>query len=256
MTEEESIVISDFLQQEYKLLTENMISFVDCNRPTPSKLMHWESNFGGDKLSITVDQALIDYLWSFDSRTSEYSPIFDLETLKKWRSVTMFSCVKYSFITNPDGTSTELFPSTLIDNEHFSSFAALAGFPLLENIARKISKKWDGHGRITENLSQELYKLSKIYKTGNRISSFKDKMQIMLHHLPKETQKQWAQFDNLTRRPDIAGIPHDPIPSVFERLHERRNSWAHGQEFNGEEGILISLVIRFIYLNCTAFRIQ
>jgi hypothetical protein len=256
MTEEGLIFSDDFLQQECKLLVENMLAFAGVERPTPSKFMRWESNFGGDKLSISIDLSLISYLWDFSSRTPEYSPIFDLETLKKWKAVTIFACGKYVQISDTNGIPTELVPSSLIDKVHLSSFAALAGFPLLENIARKISKKWDNHGKVTETLSKELYKLNKNYETGSKISSFKDKMQIMLHHLPKETQQEWDNFDNLTRRPDIAGIPHDPIPSVFERLHKRRNSWAHGQEFEGEDSILISLIIKFIYLNCARFRIQ
>ncbi len=238
------------------MLVENMLSFIGVKRPFPSRVMLWESNFGGDKLSITIDESLINYLWNINSRTTEYSPIFDIETLKKWNALTIFACGKYVNITDLNGNSDKIVPPTIMDNVYLSSFAALAGFPLLENIARKISKKWNSDGIITDNLNKEIYNLRKSYKAGDTISSFKDKMIIMLHLLPKETQEQWYDFDNLTRRPVILGIKHDPIPSLFERLHKRRNSWAHGQEFEGEEGILITLIIRFLYLHCVLYKIQ
>jgi hypothetical protein len=253
---EDDLIVSEDFQNEYKLLTENMAAFVGCRRTHPSRVRRWESNFGGPKLSITVDDELINYIWNMPSKNTVFLPIFDSATLKKWNTVAVFACGKYVNIKDINGISSELVDSSLVDREHLSSIAALAGFPLLEDIARKISKKWDSNGRIIEELDKGTYNLSRTYKVGQLISSFRDKMQIMLSHLPDETKTHWAQFNRLTQHPDMPGIAHDPIPPIFERLHNRRNSWAHGQEFEGEEGIIISLIIKFIYLHCLVYKIQ
>jgi hypothetical protein len=252
MTEERNILEVEFLQQEFRLLNENMSAFIGCRREDPSQIRRMEANWGGDKLSIRVDEALILYLWGFHSRTPEFPPIFDADTLKKWKAVTIFACGKYVSIKDPEGVSMDLVSPILIEKELYSSLSALAGFPLLENIARKISKKWDDHGKIIESFCI----LGKDYKVNQTISSFKDKMHVMMLSMPSQTQEHWSNIDKLTRRPDIEGCPYDDIPSLFERLHKRRNSWAHGHEFEGEEGILISLILRFLYLNCALFQVK
>lgn len=133
------------------------------------------------------------------------------------------------------------------------NLACLVGFPLLEDVARFLSKAWDEDGILLTDIpiSLGLYTVDsngnareKYYRKGQRIISFVHKLFIMKNVLPPTPQRT---LDNLDKRLQKPFIGTEKMSPLFDRLGFHRNLWSHGRSFDGWEGILVSLLMCLIY---------
>lgn len=228
--------------ENYNTHILHMSAFIGLNNTNRGQKLVWELTFGGDRLSCTIDELLISYICSFESRSLIRDDVFDDLFIYRWETVNELICAGFKHHSPPSN----------LTNRNLS-LAALAAFPLIEDLSRRVSNLWTNEGKVKANIGRHFNLLDgngniKEYNTGKTISNFNHKMQLMICSSSQETQTQWSAFDDATRKPSISGLPNfEKPPSLFGRLGKRRNSWAHGFEYDGWEGILISLIIGFIY---------
>jgi len=229
-------------QEIFDRFLENLISFIGGQRKDKQRILLSEFYFGGPKLSVSIDGLLVQYVYELPLIFNEPNEIFNQLVLDRWKAVSRLAI--QGFI---EGGS--IGPH--VDIHQSASLSALAGFPLLEDVLRRISNCWNEYGEATRPIGPEFGILlkgrkPKEYGIGERISSLPHKFQIAYFFFNNDMKKFWNEFDVATRRPSMKGLPDsDPI---LDRMYARRNSWAHGAEYEGTEGVLISLILTFIYI--------
>lgn len=226
---------------------EDMEVFVGFKRPTPARTTRWESNFGGDRVSYLIDQKHIQNIFNVIQFNIAENDVFNQYIIERWKVVN-------ALLVQSKIEGGSLGPH--IDDRHGEALSTLAAFPLLEFIAQRWTNLWDEHGILTNDIPKTFGLVdrkanSRTLKSGERISSFYEKMQILRLHLPSEAQKLFDGFDKALRRPDLPGGPD--APPLFLRLSNRRNAWAHGQSFNDGEPFILSLLISFFYVVSNAY---
>jgi|GEM_PF-2675289 len=219
-----------------------MSAFIGANKTARESTLVWELTFGSDRIPCKVDEALVSYICAFEGKSVIRDSVFDDLFIYRWETVNELICAGFKHHS----------PSSNLTNRNLS-LAALAGFPLIEDLSRKVSNLWTQDGKVINKIDLKYNLLdsngkTKEYSAGKLISNFIHKMQLMMHASSATTKNEWSAFDDITRKPTISGLTSfEKPPSVFERLGKRRNSWAHGFEYDGWEGILITLIIGFIY---------
>lgn len=217
-------------------------AFIGTNKKNRGRALVTEQTFGGDRLSCTIDEALIKYICGFSSKSLIRDKVLDDLFISRWTTVNELICLGFE----------DNSPENNLTNKNLS-LAALAAFPLLEDLSRRVSNLWTDEGKVINRIDKQYNLLNgsgklKEYSAGRPISNFNHKMQLMMYTSSLEIQREWSAFDEATRKPSISGLTYfEKPPSLFERLSKRRNSWAHGFEYDGWEAILITLIIGFIY---------
>lgn len=134
------------------------------------------------------------------------------------------------------------------------NLASLVSFLLLEEAARLKSHKWDENGKVFNEIPKTLgltkeHSNGKItphaYKSGQTIVSLAHKLYLLKLSLGDQLQKNIDGLDNALRKPMFPG--DEEFPPLFERLESIRDRWMHGRDFDGWEGIFISLFLCIIY---------
>src|SRR5260370_21058932 len=111
--------------------------------------------------------------------------------------------------------------------------AALLSFPLLEEIARRVSNSWDENGLLNVAVPKE-FGLSRIDSKGNRqaktfkkrdrIVHLSDKLLVMKATLSEDFQQGIESLDQRLSVSNIEGVSM-PHVTLFERLEDFRNMW-------------------------------
>jgi hypothetical protein len=183
----------------------------------------------------------------------------DHELLTRWKIVNqlIINHISYSFneissgfpnIQNRDGQN--------LLQEKFLIIASFISYPLLEEIARRISNAWNEDGNITINTWKKdnpnkpfgaIETIGKEYKIGSPISNLTHKLQIIKQFLNSETIPLINDLDNRKRRSPLQGDPNDVFNPLFDNLTKNRNKLLHGRDFDGYDAMYISLIISLLY---------
>ena len=203
--------------------------------------------------SINVFQSHIDYLNAINSVIRPDLPVFDLDTIERWKIINELLLAS---LINPD------LPGTNSHNRHFPSLAALVAFPTLEEIARLISKRWSEDGKLFADapLSDRIgtwhpdgsVKL-RAYHKGEQIVDLSHKLQLMHLSLDPKLQITFSDIDAELRRPMADGMTQ-PMSPLYARLKFFRDRWVHGRRYEGWEALLISLLLALVYFDSLRLR--
>lgn len=133
--------------------------------------------------------------------------------------------------------------------------AALTGFPLLEEIARRVTGAWDEDGILSVEIPKAvgLFRVTskgkrepKSYKACVRIVDLSHKLAVLKSNLNPNLQRTIESLDARLSQSPLEGVEY-PLVSFFERLELFRNLVSHGRRFEGVEAWLISMLIAMLY---------
>jgi len=210
------------------------------------------SQFGFHGYTISVYQFHLDYLTALSSALVPCLPAFDGDSINRWRLVNELLAV--GLVRDQLETSS---PSV-----QFPALAALAAFPTLEEIARRLSNRWDEEGKLLTEVSladgvstrrSDGTDEPKTYKAGHRIVVLAHKLQLLDLSLDPRLRNTTASLDAIFRRPMVDGLDV-PMSSMYERLQFFRDQWVHGRRFEGWEALLISLYLALLYFGTLRLR--
>jgi hypothetical protein len=219
---------------------------------SPEQPFLWYSQLGYHGYGISVHQSHLQYLEDLNAFLAPDLPAFDGETIERWQLV--------------NELLVEGLPPTRAGRSRISSgasmLACLAVFPTLEELARKISMRWDEDGVLkqavvsSDNLST--WKPDgtfepKTYKAGHRIVVLSHKLQLMHKALDPRLANLLDTLDQAFRRPMIQGLDQ-PMSPLYDRLQYFRDHWLHGRRFEGWEALLVSFLLSLIYFGSAIAR--
>jgi hypothetical protein len=218
--------------------------------PEPPFMMY--SQFGFHGYTINVFRSHIDYLNAINSVIVPDPPAFDANAIDRWKL--MNELLLAGFTTVPPGTNriTSQLPA----------LAALAAFPTLEEIARRVSNRWDEEGKLLRSvpLSDGVVTWKpdgtvepKEYKAGHRIVLLSHKLQLMDLSLDPRLRRTISSLDAVLRRSMVEGIGQ-PMSPLYERLQFFRDQWVHGRRYEGWEALLISVLLALLYFGTLSLR--
>jgi hypothetical protein len=196
---------------------------------------------------ITLNNSIATNIW------------LDHELLTRWKIVNqlIINHISYSFNEITTG-----FPNTQNRNgqkilqEKSLIIASFVAYPLLEEIARRISNAWNEDGNLTINIWKKdnpnkplgaIETSRREYKLGSPIYNLSDKLQIMKQFLNSEIIPLINDLDNRLRRSPFQGDSSDVFNPLFDNLTKNRNKFLHGRDFDGYDAIYISLIISLLY---------
>jgi len=214
------------------------------------------SQFGFHGYQVYLDYSHIEYLVDLNTSIREVLPEFDRNVIARWKLVNDLLVEHFA--------RQRRHPRDSI-SRHLAGLAALAAFPILEEVARQISGAWDEEGMATREVieadgvtdwkpdgtcSPHLYKKGK-----HRIVILSHKLQLMQKALDPEIQKYLDTFDKVFQQPMIMGNSQAMSP-LYERLEFFRNQWVHGRRYEGWEALLVSFILGTLYFGHIAKRKQ
>lgn len=210
---------------------------------TTSGPLQFHTQFGSHGYMLFVTEEHTKYLRELNSSVGPVPDVFDTVMLQRWTTVN-------ELLLAQGGVH---LPNAL--QSQFGGLALLAGFPLLEEIARRISQAWDEDGELSIDLPKEmgLYRINskgervpKVFSKGERIVDLSHKLFVMKSVLRQDFQRSIESLDRRMSRPIIEGSQPELV-TLFERLEYFRNRWAHGRKFVGSD-TMPWLVTHFIAL--------
>ncbi len=233
--------------------TERAIKLLLGLAPHAGQPLMMYSQFGFHGYTVCVFPEHVDYLRDINAVLLPDLPAFDADAISRWKLMNELLLANGFAMTQP---GTENLTS------QFPALAALASFPTLEEIARRISNRWDEDGKLTQSVPKSdgvfTWKADgteepKEYKAGHRIVAMSHKLQLMTLALDPRLQKTIAGLDGALRRPMIDGMDQ-PMSPLYERLQFFRDQWVHGRRFDGWEALLISLFLALVYFGAQHLR--
>jgi hypothetical protein len=206
--------------------------------------LEWSVQFGTHGFPIHVTQESLDYLQELEL-APPVSEVFWPEGMSRWK--TLNDVLKLRYRPLPGLPERLRFDAPGV--------AALIGFPLLEEISRRVSQAWDEDGVLNIDVpeSMGLWRLTsegkrepKTLKKGKRIVDLSHKLFVMKTFLDINLRQTIENLDSALSTSPIAGseVPH---VTFFERLELFRNLWSHGRRLEGNEAWLVTLFIAMLY---------
>ncbi len=210
------------------------------------KQLSWIEKFGikeGYSFFIWTDH--LDYLSRLNIFLNGKIEIIKTELANRWKLVNKLIFAHFA----PPGKVPEFI------KDEGLNLAALVAYPLLEEMARIISKAWDEEGFVLIDITSKFgLPKQRIYKKRGKIVSLEHKLLVMKYLLDKRLQEMVNSLDKRMRKSVIKGNTQERAP-LFERLTVNRNQWLHGRRFRGWEAIFISLFLSMIYFPVTDTKI-
>jgi len=211
-----------------------------------------------DSFHVSITDIHLDYFRTLND-TLFNDRWLDHELLNRWKIVNqlIINHINYTFqeittgfphIQNRDGH--------ILLQEKSLIIASFIAYPLLEEIACKISNAWNEEGNITiqtwkednfDKPSGAIVTTGRGYQIGNPISNLLHKLQIMKQFLNSEIIVHMNDLDYRLRRSPIEGDPNDVFHPLFNNLKKNRDKLLHGRDFDGYEAVYISLIIAMIF---------
>lgn len=218
----------------------------------PEQFFMFHSQFGFHGYTISVSQNHIDYLNALNLALVPDPPAFDANAIDRWKLINELLLVGFN----------KAHPNASQLSKQFPALAALAAFPTLEEVARRISKRWNEEGELLHDVPEsdgvvtwkpDGTEIPKEYKAGHRIVFLSHKLQLMNISLDPRLKKTLDSLDSILRRPMADGM-EQPMSPLYERLQFFRDQWVHGRRFNGWEALFISLYLALVYFGTLRLR--
>ena len=219
-------------------------AMLSANLNTPRLIEHFEQ-FGTHGYSLGLTEEHITFLRELNNGLVPISGAFDPEMIRRWETVNELLIESYA-------------PKLQIQERlrlEFSGLAALVAFPLLEEMARRISASWNEEGLLSIDLPEALgllrtnskgVRVSKSYKKGERLVDLAHKLLVMKSTLSNEFQQTIESLDKRMSVSRIKGLEMQQV-TFFERMEYLRNMWLHGRKFEGVEAWLVTFFLAMLY---------
>ena len=220
--------------------------------PEPERPFLFYSQFGFHGYTVSVFRTHFDFLNAISAVIAPDLPVFDANAIERWKLINELLLAGFT----PAPIGTKAITSQL------PALAALAAFPTLEEIARRVSNRWDEEGKLLQDVpltdgvvtwKPDGTTENKKYEAGRLIVDLSHKLQLMDISLDPRLSRTIASLDKVLQRPMIQGL-EQPMSPLYERLKFFRNQWAHGRRYAGWEALLISLLLALIYFGTLKFR--
>lgn len=224
--------------------TIKAIQLMATSAPMAPGRVHYFMQGGLHGYSLCILEAHLDYLRRLNALIELKLPVFDKTLVHRWKTLNDLLINTY----RPEGE----IPEQLVSE--FPTFAALLGFPLLEEVARRISRAWDEEGRLLVDIPETIGLTridskgkvqAKDYKKGHRIVDLSHKLYLMKSVLDADVQRGFDEVDATMKTP-LLDTDGEMAP-VFERLAYFRDMWSHGRRYDGIEAILITHFLALLY---------
>jgi hypothetical protein len=214
--------------------------------PSPATIsspLQFHTQFGCHGYMLFITEGHTNYLRELNSSVGPVPDVFDDVILQRWTTVNEL-LLAHGGVHAPN-----------VLHSQFGGLALLAVFPLLEEIARRISQAWDEDGELSIDVPKEmgLYRINskgertrKAFSKGDRIVDLSHKLLLMKSVLRQDFQLSIESLDRRMSRPIVEGSQPEHV-TFFERMEYFRNRWAHGRKFVGSD-TLPWLVTHFIAL--------
>src|SRR4028118_371298 len=209
---------------------------------TPLQIM---VQFGTHGYQAGVMREHLAYLKELEAAVQPVSNAFWPEGVCRWKTMNDILLLRYQ---TPTGLSRRL-------KYEAEAVAALVGFPLLEEIARRVTTAWDEDGVLNREIPKTvgLFRVTskgkrepKAYKAGDQIVDLSHKLILLKQSLDPNFQTTVDNIDARLSQSPLEGVEY-PLVTFFERLEVFRNLVAHGRRFEGIEAWLITLFVAMLY---------
>ena len=158
--------------------------------------------FGWLGYDVHVFDRHIEYIEWLNTALFNIGHVFDPIVIRKWRLVNNLIVSSY----NSDGwLRSEGLP-----------LAAMAGFPLLEEVARRTSGFWTEDGKLLNDPPEEIsfrslgddsaWRPRTGYKESKRIVELAHKLELMQWSLPKAFRDSFSKLNEIVDHPAITGV--------------------------------------------------
>jgi hypothetical protein len=218
----------------------------------PDKPLLWYSQFGYHGYTIQVHRSHLQYLVDLNGFLTPDPQTFDAETIERWRLVN-------------DLLIEGLQPSPVVKTRilgYAPMLACLTVFPTIEEVARRISMRWNEEGLLeravgpADNVSTwkpDGTSEQKVYKAGQRIVTLSHKLQLMHQALDPRLAALLSTLDHALQHPMYQGQDQAMSP-MYARLQYFRDHWLHGRRFDGWEALFVSLLLALVYFGSLVAR--
>lgn len=199
------------------------------------------SQLGFYGYSVSVCGSHREFLVDLNSFLVSNGLVFDDETIERWRLV---NDLLVEGLQRTGAAKSRI-------SKNATMLACLAAFPTLEEIARRISEKWQEDGTLVQSEKLRTWKpdgtfQTKDYKAGQRIVLLAHKLQLMHSALDPRLAELISGLDQSLQKSQIDGL-NQPTGPLYEKLQYFRDHWLHGRRFDGWEALLVSLLLSLIY---------
>lgn len=222
--------------------TVRMIRLLYGHQPTDeAQRIEFFQQFGWLGYGAHVYEVHIQFLKWLNGTLAPVGHIFDPIIIRRWRLVNNL------MLASRDGEDW-LRPEGL-------PLAAMAGFPLLEEVARRVSGFWDEEGQLVSDPPQDIefralddtgWRLRTGYKESKRIVELAHKLELMQWSLPEAFRKSFERLHEIVDQPAVVGA-NEPDANLFERLQYSRDVRSHGLRWEGIDAWWITLLIALLY---------
>ena len=167
---------------------------LDLESHSESPFMHM-TQFGYHGYSISVFQLHVDYLNAVNESIAPMAPIFDSDAIDRWKLVNELLVAGFA----------PRIPGTKQMSDQFPALAALAAFPTLEEIARRLANCWDADGRLCRDITErdgvtlwnnDGTETIKTYKEKQRIVILSNKLQLAHQTLEPRLRSPVNPYDH------------------------------------------------------------
>lgn len=223
--------------------TVTMIRLLYGSHPTEGvKRIEVFQQFGWLGYDVHVYDAHIDYLKWLNSNLTQIGHIFDPIIIRRWRLVNNLILSSYG---DEEWLRREGLP-----------LAAMAGFPLFEEVARRTSGFWDEDGKLVTDPPEEVafrtldddggWRPRTGYKESKRIVELAHKLILMEWSLPEAFRNSLAKLNEIVDHPAVAG-DDQPDANLYERLQYSRDVRSHGLRWEGIDAWWITFLLALLY---------
>lgn len=236
--------LSDLEKASWISRSNDMIKILFGWQKCKGSMYGMETQFGYHGYCMTVWTDHFDFFHDLET-ILEPNEIFDFQLIKRWKLINKLIETKFKHSKDID--------EILVDQS--ISIATILSYLLLEEVARRKSNKWGIDGKLfveipksfglTRKTSKEKVE-PKNYKKDDLLVLLSHKLYILKTTLSVDLQTNIENLDKAMRKSFIKGVDQELSP-LFERLESNRNNWLHGREFDGWEGIFISLFLCSLY---------
>lgn len=237
---------------------EEMNSLIKRNLECIKLCIEGKGNIDKDKMFHFSSDFTTPAVWTFNiyeehlsflkdiSNVSLLSEIIDGDLLKRWRLANDLILLNF-------GQVVDIQPHVLNIKNQSLNLSCTILFPVLEEVARKISKYWCENGNMLKDSPDSIVFLDKkgkdkTYKKDDLIVNLSHKLMLMEYTLPDSLKRYMQRLSKAMEQQPIDGMVLE-IPSLYKQFALERNAQLHGKKFSGNSALLVSLLIALLYLN-------
>lgn len=250
----ETVEMTKVENQSFVNLTIHQLKVLFGDVEGKGNRLSFATEFGTNGFCFSFFEEHIGFLEHLNS-VLRPNHVFDFILIERWKVANDLINFFYSDLSEAEA------PLQLnnIKNDALN-LSAISTFPIIEEVARRISGFWSEDGIIIKDLPVDLVfesiksngekETRKYKKDKNRIVDLSHKLILLEQSLHEGLQMLMQSLDKRLKVPFISGIDIE-MTSMYSRLEYHRNMWLHGRKFDGIIGLFNSLLLALIYFGQT-----